>query len=97
MTEAAKRRGRPPGPSGTPTEPRAGSFNAQLAGIPVGGYLYLETTADAAQKIQSRVQGQGNRWPDSMKGMRFTVAAYTAVAARGLGDVRILVRVERTA
>src|SRR4051794_29770194 len=93
----AKRRGSRAGiPNSAPSEPRPGSLNAQLAAIEVGGYRYLETPADTAQKLQSRIQGQTARLPDSMKQMRFTVAAFTAVAARGLGDVRVLVRVERT-
>lgn len=89
-----RRRGRPPGPSATPSEPHAGSLNAQLAAIPVGGYLYLEAPADRVQHLQARVSAR-TRYPDSMRDMRFTVAAFTAVAARELGDVRVLVRVQR--
>lgn len=91
----AKRRGRRPGtPNRAPSAPRAGSLNAQLAGIALGGYLYLEVEPDGVQPLQARVQ-LASRYPDSMRGWRFTVAAYTAVRASALGDVRVLVRVER--
>lgn len=84
------------------SKPRAGSLNWKLSGIELGGYLYLEVEAGDEQQIQASVQRlQANilsptRYPDSMKGRRFKVAAYTAVRAT-LGDVRVLVRVERVA
>lgn len=90
-----KRRGRTPGtPNSTPSVTRPGSLNDQLAALEVGGYLYLESEVANVQHLQARVSAK-SRYPDSMKDMRFTVAAYTAVRASQLGDVRVLVRIER--
>ena len=82
------------------TKPHTGSLNWQLSNIEVGGYLYLEVESGDEQQLQARVQRlqasilSPTRYPESMKDTRFKVAAYTAVRAT-LGDVRVLVRVQR--
>lgn len=78
------------------TTPKQGGLNAQLAAMPVGGYLYIECTNGNFADLQTRIQQPVSRRPDSMKDMKFKVCAYTAVSTV-IGDVKVLVRVERVA
>lgn len=77
------------------TEPRAGSLNELLSNIPIGGYLYLEIDASESQKLQARIHTPTRR-PDILKMATFVVGVYTAVAAKKIGDVRLLLRIGRT-
>ncbi len=76
------------------SKPHPGSLNDHLSKLQVGGRLYVERTADDYMKLQS-LSTLKTRRPASMAEMEFTSSVFTAVSASRVGDVRILVCVER--
>lgn len=90
--------GRPVGSkTGGRTSAYKGSFNSVLEQLHVGGYLYIEANdLNASRKLLSRVTQPVGRRPDSLKSRTFSGTTFTAVAAKQAGDVKLLVRIERT-
>jgi hypothetical protein len=93
MNDAPKKRGRKPGVG---SGPRADSLHAKLAPLAVGESLWFETTAEDYVKLQ-RQATMASRFPIAHKERRYTTATFTAVRVDRLGDVRVLVRIERIA
>lgn len=86
------KRGRKPGTGG----PNAGSLMAKLEPLAVGESIWIETSADA-YAIPMRQASTTSRFPIGMEDRRFASQLFTAVASGKVGDVRVLVRIERTA
>lgn len=73
-----------------------GSLNDTLSQLSVGDYIYMETTSEQHTLLQSRILMPASRRPEPMRHMKFSCGTYTAVGPR-VGDVRVIVRVERLA
>lgn len=91
MTTPAKR-GRPPGTGG----PNAGSLMARLELLAVGEVAWVETTVEACAS-RMRQATTASRFPIGMTERRFATQAFTAVSNSRMGDVHLLLRIERTA
>lgn len=76
--------------------PNHGSLNDRISKLEIGGRLYEERTHDDYLALQRAVSAS-SRYPASMRYMQFTTSVFTAVPAGRLGDVRLLVCVERVA
>lgn len=74
--------------------PHPDSRLEKLSRLNVGGYLYEETTVENYPVVQ-RQYTYWRRFPMSMRSMRAETRVYTAVGTTA-GDIRYLVRVERT-
>ena len=72
---------------------RSDSLPARLAGLEVGGRLYIETTTGRYKAVQRAVGSSAARMDHGRQ--RYTTQLFTAVAARQVGEVRYLVCVER--
>ena len=99
MTEIIKRRGRPKGTKNTKpmVQPmREGSHNSRLLALEVGEYFYIETTADKLGHTMRTVNTPKTRRPEALAGREFACSAWTAVAAGQVGNVVVLVKVQRT-
>lgn len=71
------------------------SRNAVLARLDVGDVTYVESTLTEYLYVM-RAASSTTRWPDEMKGREFVCRFYTAVGMQKAGDIRYLVRIERT-
>ena len=86
------KRGRRPGTGG----PNVGSLQSKLEPLAVGEALWIETTAED-YAIPMRQASTVSRFPIGMKDRRYTTQLFTAIATGKVGEVRVLLRVERTA
>jgi hypothetical protein len=71
-----------------------GSLNDQLQKLAVGQALYIESTIKDCLNIIRRVTAKTRR-PDLMKNYEFSCNTFTAIGVKKLGEIKILVRVER--
>lgn len=74
---------------------REGSNNALLLSMHVGEYRYIETTGDGYAAVMRAVNTPKTRRPIDLLGREFTCSAWTAVRAGKVGDVKVLVKIER--
>src|SRR4051812_6924385 len=72
-----------------------GSRNHMLMMMEVGDYRYIETTAQDYAHTMRTFNTPKTRRPIDLLGREFTCKAYTAVGT-AVGDVKVLVRIERT-
>lgn len=72
----------------------AGSHNAMLAALEVGGYIYFECTLDDYPNVQRNLVPIKSRRPKETQEFGLTTKLYTAIGGSA-GDVRYLVKVER--
>lgn len=74
---------------------RKGSRFHTLSLLEVGQRAYLETTADLYPSMMRSLNPTSSRRPAELQSKTFTTSLFTAVSASKLGDVRLLVCVER--
>lgn len=67
-----------------------------LEPLKVGDYLYLESSPEKMFQDMRAFNPAERRKTEALKDRQFSTQVFTAVAAKGVGDVRILIRVERT-
>lgn len=67
-----------------------------LEPLEVGDYLYLESSPEKMFQDMRAFNPAAKRKPEALKDRQFSTSVFTAVAAKGVGDVRVLIRVERT-
>lgn len=79
-----------------PTRPHEGSLSASLLHLEPGGVAFLEFSAPSEAVAASRRIAVPSRMPDLMRHREHTCHQFTAVGAHGVGDVRYLLRVQRT-
>lgn len=82
------------GSPGVSRGPHRGSNNDMLLSMDVGEYRYVETTAERFMHTMRVINTPKTRRPIDLLGREFTCKAYTAVGTK-VGDVKILVRIER--
>lgn len=80
---------------GRASRPNSGSWNDFLNSMKVGQVYWHETTRERAFNECSIINTPPSRRPESMQGMVFTTAIFTAVPC-GLGnEVTYLIKLER--
>lgn len=72
------------------------SIISALEPLKVGDYLYLESSKEKMFLDMRAFNPTAKRKTEALKDRQFSTQVFTAVAAKGVGDVRILIRVERT-
>lgn len=75
--------------------PNAGSWNDWLSTFEVGERRYVETTAEDYASTMRIANTPLSRRPEILKGKKFSGATFTAVANSKVGEVRVLVCIER--
>lgn len=86
------KRGRKPGTGG----PNQGSLMAKLEPLAVGDVAWVETTAETCAN-RMRQATAASRFPIGMSDRRFATQVFTAVSNSRIGDVYLLLRIERVA
>lgn len=81
-------------PKGSLTE---GSVAHQLSKLDVGEVRWIETTLEHYAHRQRELNAARSRRPEFMREWVLTTHLYTAVSASRAGDIRFLIRLERTA
>lgn len=72
-----------------------GSNTAWLVAAEVGDRRYIETDEKNYGTVQSRALVPRSRRPASLEGKEFITTVFQAVSAKKIGEVRILVCIER--
>jgi hypothetical protein len=79
-----------------PTRPREGSLSGSLLHLEPGGVAFLEFNTPGEVIAASRRIAVTSRMPGMMRHRKHTCHQFTAVGAHSVGDVRYLLRVQRT-
>lgn len=75
----------------------ANSANARLKALDVGASVWIETTLDRwPRDMSAALVARSRRSPD-LAGREFSAGLFTAVSAQRAGDIRYVIRLERTA
>lgn len=72
------------------------SVNDRLMRLAVGDTLFTETTRTGYANKMRQLSPATTRRPPQLQGKTFTSTLYTAIAASDPGDVRYIIRTERT-
>jgi hypothetical protein len=73
------------------------SWNRLLWSMEVGERRYFDTTAESYPNDMRTMNTPRSRRPEAMRDMEFTTSLFTAVSATRVGEVRLLICLERTA
>ena len=73
-----------------------GSIQQQLTELPEGGVAWFETTLEQRAAHQRALAVPRSRRAPEMKERTFATTVFTAVSASKVGEIRYLIRVERT-
>lgn len=73
------------------------SARGALAELEVGDYLYIESTYEGYAKLMRALLPPPEKRARPVREWEFTTSMFVAISSSNAGDIRYLVRVERTA